>query len=109
MPKYEADPDQPGLIRYNGNPFVTTMGKVSAEDVAARLNREEASKWRDIASAPMDETAILLWPYYPITMGGGAPPEVVTGFWSAADDLFFVENTDQDFVPSHWQPLPEGP
>ncbi len=72
-------------------------------DTINRLEREvawlrERLEWRDIASAPRDDSLILLWNGVEVT--GGARWE---GGW--ADWM----HDWMDPQPSHWLPLPEAP
>ena len=39
--KYYTDPNQPGIVFLDGKPFVTTIGAVSAEDVADMFRASE--------------------------------------------------------------------
>lgn len=74
------------------------------------MNKEISLHWRKIAEAPMDGTAILLWPYeYYSTWDGRADPEVVLGYWSSNDEEWFNPETQKTFDPTHFMYLPPPP
>lgn len=71
-------------------------------------NSQLGTQWRDIATAPKDGTAIILWPLEledetRATVGHWYVHPAVQGFITPEIDC-----GDFEFEPTHWQPLPGG-
>lgn len=61
-------------------------------------------------SAPLDGTAVLLWPYeYSNIWHGKACKEVVLGYFDASREEWFNPEAQEWFEPTHWMPLPSAP
>ena len=66
--------------------------------------------WQTIDSAPINATAILLWPYQSSNIWQGkSSMEVVLGFYDDHREEWFNPEAKDWFEPTHWMPLPEPP
>jgi hypothetical protein len=68
------------------------------------------SEWQPIKTAPMDGTAILLWPYVHFEFWRGkSTGEVTLGFFSEVHQDWYSSELGETFSPTHWMPLPKPP
>lgn len=90
-----------------------------AELAAMRQQRDEATAWRPIETAPMDSTVVMLYGDGRVTCGSwiaeqditvsdhvGCYPsgETTPAYWQSHDGGFTEEHP-----PTHWMPLPQPP
>jgi hypothetical protein len=70
--------------------------------------------WKEMASAPKDGSAVLLWARLKsIPPGPGNESCAVVGFWQASIKQWKVApeylNKAEELIPSYWMPIPRPP
>lgn len=93
--------------------------ELERELAAAKKQRDEATSWRPIETAPMDGTVVMLYGDGRVTCGSwiaeqditvsdhvGCYPsgETTPAYWQSHDGGFTEEHP-----PTHWMPLPQPP
>jgi hypothetical protein len=107
-------------------PFITEEGRqierLRAGLAAAIKQRDEATAWRLIETAPMNGTVVMLYGHGRVTVGSwvavveySMSPESLSGIGDdhPKDESAFWESHDGGFTeehpPTHWMPLPQLP
>jgi hypothetical protein len=76
------------------------------------MNREKINDWQSITTAPQDGTEILAYgTYYDFVLDKPSKRPHMNIVRFADTDEFdgWVDRDDCDFLPTHWQPLPQPP
>ena len=87
-------------VQQSINEAFAVVLKTAYEDFTQRQGCAPMPKWQPIATAPKDESAILVtWPK-------GVP---AVAQWAKACDKWAVVGSDIFLSPTHWMPLPGSP